>query len=765
MFLSIDSTLSIMPNTTAYWVNNHANLGGAIYVYNAITRIYCTEITRYIPKEDCFYQLTGQTLYNVSLVFKNNSADDAGSVLYGGAIDNCTLTGLDSNNSKDVFDMLAQIEDDNTPSNISSDPFGIYPCNSSNHTKCSKYTSIELDVYPGETFQVSVVAVGQRNGTVSAAVRSRTSRDTKLLDSQYIHQTNKLCTSLNYTVFSQQNESQIEIYADGPCSTYGNTLVLKLHLNRKCPPGFNINQEEDACVCDQALQKYTNKCNISNELGHISRESDDKFWVGYDQSYGLTIHPHCPFDYCVNETVVFTLNTTLSDRQCAYNRSGILCGACKEGYSLVLGTSHCKCPCTNSHLALLIPFAVMGIALVLLLLVCKLTVATGTLSGLVFHANIVGVNRTIFLPLESTDPLSVFVAWLNLDFGIETCFFDGMDAYGKTWLQFVFPVYIWLLVGLMIVISRFSNTFAKLLGKNPVSVLATLVLLSYAKILRTLISAIYVTYLEYPTYNRGVWLYDANIDYLVGKHIPLFIVAMLVFIFLFLPYTLLLLFGQWLQTISHLRLFSWVNRLKPFMDSYHAPYKAKHRYWPGLLLVLRFVLFLVFALNLQQDTSISLLAIQVGTGMLQMWAWVNGGVYRNWSLDALEGSFVLNLVILVGATYHVEPSRKLQLAVGYTSVSIAFATFIVILVFQLANLFGIVKCLKRKCAAVAIGNAHEADAEVEPPNIDSLPDRLVNPGQYEPPLHTPQRHATAERELVNEAQRRLFPAYTYGSIN
>ena len=85
-----------------------------------------------------------------------------------------------------------------------------------------------------------------------------------------------------------------------------------------------------------------------------------------------------------------------------------------------------------------------------------------------------------------------------------------------------------------------------------------------------------------------VWLYDANIDYLSGKHIPLFIVAVLVFLFLFLPYTLLLLFGQWLQAISHLRLFSWVNsaRLKPFMDSYHAPYKANHRYWPGLLLVL-----------------------------------------------------------------------------------------------------------------------------------------------------------------------------------
>ena len=228
-----------------------------------------------------------------------------------------------------------------------------------------------------------------------------------------------------------------------------------------------------------------------------------------------------------------------------------------------------------------------------------------------FYANIIGPNRTIFLPVESTDVFSVFIAWLNLDFGIETCFYDGMDAYSKTWLQFVFPVYIWLLVGLMILVSHFSHRFANMLGNNPVSVLATLILLSYTKILRTLIAVFYITYLEYPTYNRRVWLYDASIDYLSGKHIPLFIGAMLVFLFLFLPYTFLLLLGQWLQAISHLRLFSWVNsaRLNPFIDAYHAPYKAKHRYWPGLLLVLHFVLLLVFALNPQQHSSVNLLVI------------------------------------------------------------------------------------------------------------------------------------------------------------
>ena len=105
------------------------------------------------------------------------------------------------------------------------------------------------------------------------------------------------------------------------------------------------------------------------------------------------------------------------------------------------------------------------------------------------------------------------------------------------------------IVGLMIHVSHLSQRFANLLGSNPVSVMATPILLSYTKVIRALIATVYFTNLEYPTYNRSVWLHDANIDYIVGKHIPLFLVAMLVFLFLFLPYTLLLLCSQWLQAI------------------------------------------------------------------------------------------------------------------------------------------------------------------------------------------------------------------------
>ena len=535
------STFSILPHALVYWENNHAAVfGGAIYFSDYNPFSYCVssdDLSSYMAKEECFFQPTGQNLSSGSdaqLIFKNNSADVAGNVLFGGVVDNCQLTGLYSNNSSgEVFDMLVNT-DDNTNSNISSNPFHVCRCEN-NLPNCSESSyNVPYAVYPGETFQVSVVTVGQRNGTVPTTVRSNIYMQTSasdLLYSQYVQKVNRTCTKLNYTVFSLSPSMTVELRADNSlyvqsfqCFAYEYVLVIRVNLTQTCPPGFNISESEKSCICQQRLAQYTQKCNITNRLGYITRDSGGQFWVGYDnQSNELILHPHCPFDYCVNFTVVFPLNNT--DIQCAYDRSGLLCGACKNGYSLVLGGSNCK-HCTNDNLALVILFAVMGVALVLLLLVCKLTVATGTLSGLLFYANIIGVNHTIFLPGYSTNALTVFIAWLNLNFGIDTCFYNGMDMYSKTWLQFVFPVYIWMLVGLMIVVSHYSRRFARLLGNNPVSVLATLILLSYTTIQRSVIT-IPLTYLEYPTYNKWVWLYDANIDYLGKKHIPLFLMAVL----------------------------------------------------------------------------------------------------------------------------------------------------------------------------------------------------------------------------------------------
>jgi len=173
-----------------------------------------------------------------------------------------------------------------------------------------------------------------------------------------------------------------------------------------------------------------------------------------------------------------------------------------------------------------------------------------------------------------------------------------MDAYAKTWLQFIFPAYIWCIVILIIVSSHYYTTAAKISGRNIVQVLATPFLLSYAKLLWLTITIFSSTTLEYPDGSvRRVWLYDGNVDYLKEKHIPLFMASLLVVLVLSLPYTALLLFIQCLQLKSKHRALFWIRKFKPLFDAYTGPYRDKHHYWIGLLLLVRAVLFLIFSVQ------------------------------------------------------------------------------------------------------------------------------------------------------------------------
>ena len=61
---------------------------------------------------------------------------------------------------------------------------------------------------------------------------------------------------------------------------------------------------------------------------------------------------------------------------------------------------------------------------VVFLMTFKLSVAQGTISGLIFYANIFQMNRTVYLPKNTSGAagfLLVFVSWLNLNFGFITC--------------------------------------------------------------------------------------------------------------------------------------------------------------------------------------------------------------------------------------------------------------------------------------------------------------------------------------------------------
>lgn len=123
------------------------------------------------------------------------------------------------------------------------------------------------------------------------------------------------------------------------------------------------------------------------------------------------------------------------------------------------------------------------------------------------------------------------MAILNLDVAFEVCFYEGFNTYAKTWLSILFPMYLFTLIILIIIVGHYSQKFARLIGKSdPVATLSTLILIYYAKLV--LITITVFSYAE-PSYPPGgesktVWFPDASVKCFEGKHIALVIVALII---------------------------------------------------------------------------------------------------------------------------------------------------------------------------------------------------------------------------------------------
>ena len=253
-------------------------------------------------------------LYDVRMFFQSNTAREAGAVLYGGSVDSCTLTFiypkfkmiLNSTGAPtvhgQVFDYITSF--DELSQDISSDPVYICSCESGK-LDCS-LSSVTKSVYPGGTIEIPIIAYGQRNGTTPAVVRMITPGDEiTVKETEEIQNITRRCSSLHYTVQTRTEGRDYELTLHvGPCppkertGSSEPTNVIAVHVTVfRCPPGFNLSDNEPLCNCAQRLERFTNTCRIADRK--IERTTE--FWMGYAQdntSDGLILHPHCPFDYC-----------------------------------------------------------------------------------------------------------------------------------------------------------------------------------------------------------------------------------------------------------------------------------------------------------------------------------------------------------------------------------------------------------------------------------------------------------------------------------
>ena len=735
-------------NSNILFLNNTVNSkGGSIYIEHSFKKD--TQVTG----SACFYEIQGVSndqLYRsaIKMTFINNTAVKGGFDVYGATpISQCLIDikEADPKPSSSIQDYIFKT----SPgiSSISSDPKRVCLCFLS-QLQCANLSYIVYNItrYPGEMFSLSLAVVGFEFGTVTGPVYANllpqvnNSRSSLGSDQHERQVTYNGCSQLNFTVNSLKSMETIVLTINNTRITNADNfrnikstiqeynwyvphmipfflLTVPVYINvafLDCPGGFKLT-ETGRCECVMLKgSPFEYNCSIYNNRSYIQVTRSENQWIQLKFNR-VILSNNCPFNYCKQETMNF--NLLEPDKQCALNRTGTLCGACPSHLSLAIGSSRCVKCSNNYYTLLLIVFAAAGVLLVLFIKVLDMTVTTGTINGLIFYANIVWANQSVLFPpqAETYTPLQffkMFIAWLNLDFGIEICFIQHLDGYQKTWLQFAFPAYIWLIAGLIIVIAHYSTRATRILGKNSLSVLSTLFLLSYAKLLRTILIVFdYTITEEYPQGQKTAkWSFDGKVEYFDQKHRILFIAALVILLVLWLPFTLVLLVIQCLRRHTHYCLLRWVDKLKPLFDSYLGPLKDKHHYWIGLGLLARLVLLLAPIVTLDTMPYIAPLMIALTATVLCLLVL---SVYKQWQLSVLEGCFLVNLASFSCGILYIKAVGASKHALAYTSLGIAFFLFIVIIGYHIWRAVSLLKNQRRN----TLNGYEEIDNTQTPPQV------------------------------------------------
>ena len=308
-----------------------------------------------------------------------------------------------------------------------------------------------------------------------------------------------------------------------------------------------------------------------------------------------------------------------------------------------------------------------------------------------------------------------------------------------------------------------------------INAFTTFLLLSFSKVLfvsSTLLYTIHINYnVDVP--KSCVLYYDPTVKCHAWEFIMFAAIACCVLvIFILSPTILLILYPTRLfrRCVICCRFRRW-HALHMFVESFQGQYKdgtngsRDFRMLSASFLILRTLIITTF-LNRHYYNSTSSYQIAMFASFSCFYA-----IARPYKLNSMTTVDILILFLvemLSLVTINSTPQRftisMLTLLLGIPHMLLIFYICHI-----LAKKTGITQYLRRKYKTfVQVIRNTETDVESES-DTGSLPDRLINPGEYEPLLPTTEKQTAAEptesKEPVNKDPRRQIPVYTYSSFN
>ena len=659
IFLNFQYTyIQIMENTNITFINNKcSNKLIEVIKDSDFRNKFC--LFQYMASRDN-KSTVSQNNYTISVINTSKTQNRKCSFMYYHFTPNCQFlptAAFQSHDSEKINHQIIHIDDQQLNHHM------ICLCYDNGTYDCSR--NVLGPVYPGQVLQLylctpcsdeTFILYTDTYDSLQINTSCRIPNPTEIINT--ISNYSKL---INYTIVSEAlNTCKLFL----TISSYQQLYAYEVfHVNLlPCPVGFTL--QDGICDCDFILTKILVSCNIDQSA---IRRPANTWLTAHNQTQSTKyLISDCPMGYCLPYSS--NVNLLYPDLQCQFNRTGVLCSQCQQPLSMIFGSSRCM-ECTNIHILITIIVIVAGIVLVVLLYLLNLTVTKGTVNGIILYANIISINDSYFLINNNTfKPLQLFISFTNLDLGIETCFYDGMDSYAKMCLQLFFPFY---LIVLIIIASRYSSRILRLTFSRSLPVLATLFLLSYTGVLRTVSTVLfsYSTITHLPSgYHQMVWSIDASVP-LFGIKFTILFIACLVLFLLLIPFNIVLLFTRYLSK------FRMINRFKPLLDAFQGSYKDKYYYWVAVNIILRSLFFALYGLN-------SKLRLLLATMILVVFATCHGYIKpnKNKVVNIHELLLLINLTITYAVSYY--SSSNVFSLVTNIMISLAFIQFSTIVLYH-----------------------------------------------------------------------------------
>ena len=629
-----DSWIQVHRNSTLLFKENTAlTYGGAIYI--ELSTPY-----EFVLSHSCFvrysYEHTFPNTWNTNFTFISNTANKANNTIFANTLRPC-LKSYVKEPCTDVF--------------LYKKPFYYHPNTSqlimtspSNFLK-SKDTS--FDMIPGKVYDLQVHLVDELCQNITDVMFIASCVEPW---SPYVVLLYSFTNGLIQIAGKPKETCQLQLKTD---SDYQATKILTIKL-LDCPPGFIYSSDIAQCEC-LVNETYTNPAIKGCEPNVFQAYYNSFYWIGYESDNAKNLlFGFCPYRYCYTDHVSQNQFLPQNGSKAALdkyvcgsrNRTGLLCGQCVDGYSVMMNSPTFACDkCKNHHfgiLYLLLSYFIPVTVLFFVIMRYNIRLTSGPFGAFLFYSQIISSqyhrNFDNFLNVDSPATLSASNILLtiysisNLEFfqheKFSYCLFTKagtVDVLGFNALLSLYPI---VLITVYFILRRLQyhgwlcRGCLRLPDNSVTHGICAFIVLSFAKINVTVFTILKSTDISHmdetaSTFKTVVFM-QGNIPYFGNTMYNVYAIGSLIVIvtLIVLPTVILMLYcfianfvivcgwqeSRGIQIINKCLL---VHKLKPILDSFQGDYKFNQQYFCGLhFFIYKTLFFSIVVAGLTPDIDI-----------------------------------------------------------------------------------------------------------------------------------------------------------------